>query len=292
MARVSSYCPLDLFSGCPQRVSLAIKSLMAHPQNNFRIFQNGKAVFNGVDSNQSDATTKQLAYVCREWFPDCTNPVESVVGLLVQALFYGKREAPGEFDGSDCRPSLCHGLKPEGNLNFKSCTVPHGRIEEDGSVFGRLLKLQRVAGDSLKEALNQFESRGVFAGADKLAAELSRTNQNVWEKVAQADCLTRFQLSATANDCSMLLTFARVEDNQISENVLPGLDGRPPLLFSLAIVDLDRKGPERVAKYERDRQTCLRYYWEAQSSDGRVLESSESCDDNPNYLRSDSTKSA
>ena len=44
ISRISSYDPLDLFSGEPKRCQHAILCLLDNPQNNFKAFVNGKAV--------------------------------------------------------------------------------------------------------------------------------------------------------------------------------------------------------------------------------------------------------
>ena len=43
--RQSKYCPLDLFSSKPQRVMYALECLVSDPQNNLRVFCDGKDIF-------------------------------------------------------------------------------------------------------------------------------------------------------------------------------------------------------------------------------------------------------
>ncbi|XP_037716483.1 inositol-pentakisphosphate 2-kinase isoform X3 [Drosophila subpulchrella] len=43
--RLGHYCPLDLFSGAPGRMLDALDALLACPQNNLRVFQNGNLIY-------------------------------------------------------------------------------------------------------------------------------------------------------------------------------------------------------------------------------------------------------
>ncbi|XP_017051743.1 inositol-pentakisphosphate 2-kinase isoform X2 [Drosophila ficusphila] len=43
--RLGHYCPLDLFSGAPSRMLDALDALLACPQNNLRVFQNGNLIY-------------------------------------------------------------------------------------------------------------------------------------------------------------------------------------------------------------------------------------------------------
>jgi len=43
----SEYCPMDLFSGTTHRISRALTSLFNEPQNNIKVFCNGKLAFTG-----------------------------------------------------------------------------------------------------------------------------------------------------------------------------------------------------------------------------------------------------
>lgn len=67
---VSSYCPIDLFSGNAQRMNSAIKGLFKNPQNNLKMFMNGKTVYNEYSDDKL-----QLKRVLKNIFPNinCSN---------------------------------------------------------------------------------------------------------------------------------------------------------------------------------------------------------------------------
>lgn len=43
--KISHYCPIDLFSGVPDRMNRAIRGLIDNPQNNLKILMDGKPVY-------------------------------------------------------------------------------------------------------------------------------------------------------------------------------------------------------------------------------------------------------
>lgn len=65
---ISSYCPIDLFSGNAKRMNCAIKGLIENPQNNLKIFQDGKMVYNEYSFDK-----KPLNRVMKSLFADVTS---------------------------------------------------------------------------------------------------------------------------------------------------------------------------------------------------------------------------
>uniref|UniRef100_A0A1I8Q5N4 inositol-pentakisphosphate 2-kinase n=1 Tax=Stomoxys calcitrans TaxID=35570 RepID=A0A1I8Q5N4_STOCA len=79
----SNYCPLDLFSGVPDRMWNALHALFMCPQNNLRIFKNGIVVF--------DDQLSRLSKI-EDLFP--SEKLQLIKHLLVTSLLkdYGEKE--------------------------------------------------------------------------------------------------------------------------------------------------------------------------------------------------------
>lgn len=53
---ISSYCPIDLFSGKPERMNRAIEGLLENPQNNLKMFLDGKMIYNEFSKDKRSFT--------------------------------------------------------------------------------------------------------------------------------------------------------------------------------------------------------------------------------------------
>lgn len=64
---ISSYCPIDLFSGKADRMNRAIEGLIMNPQNNMKMFLDGKIIFNEYSKDK-----RSLKQVMASLFPQAS----------------------------------------------------------------------------------------------------------------------------------------------------------------------------------------------------------------------------
>ncbi|KAI3825493.1 hypothetical protein L1987_06983 [Smallanthus sonchifolius] len=67
--QISEYDPLDMFSGSKGRIMKSVKDLFLTPQNNFRVFLNGRLVFGSL-GGEADDTNTQIAEAFEETLKD------------------------------------------------------------------------------------------------------------------------------------------------------------------------------------------------------------------------------
>lgn len=86
VSQLSSYDPLDLFSGKEERVTAALKALLRKPQNNFRLFRDGQAhSFSGTESPEGQ---EELAHTLAGWASEAAEAAAAAIllPLLTQIL--------------------------------------------------------------------------------------------------------------------------------------------------------------------------------------------------------------
>nr|DAA64569.1 TPA_exp: inositol-pentakisphosphate 2-kinase 555 [Ricinus communis] len=90
-SEVSQYDPLDIFSGSKERIQKAISDLYATPQNNFRVFLNGSLIFGGLGGG-----TNKTSIVIGQGFEDALKGfiqaddglrTTSLIELVAEAIY-------------------------------------------------------------------------------------------------------------------------------------------------------------------------------------------------------------
>ena len=85
-AQISQYCPLDLFSCDPKRVSFALEQLLSTPQNNFRVALNGTDVFSQELLEKSRLEEKPVLRALQEALRRLHIPTTSTLLQLITSV--------------------------------------------------------------------------------------------------------------------------------------------------------------------------------------------------------------
>uniref|UniRef100_A0A182TTB7 Inositol-pentakisphosphate 2-kinase n=1 Tax=Anopheles melas TaxID=34690 RepID=A0A182TTB7_9DIPT len=234
IAKISKYCPLDLYSGKPVRVLQAVKGLIGAPQNNFKILKNGKVVYD--DKREKSMFNRIL----REMFPrdGRTKDERSTIfmNLIKEILLKDFTTNDEHCDRKllsikkDRKKSSISTIDPS-KLN-KSRSDPYSYIDE---IYEKYLTYQE---DALYDG--RGSSRTTWPNGSFCAEYLSEEEQ--------------YQLGATALDCSIMITFRRLsgaEESSLTDaarNHIVSIEGMK-FIVNVTITDLDPKSHKHYAKY-------------------------------------------
>ncbi|XP_076358574.1 inositol phosphate kinase 1 isoform X2 [Tachypleus tridentatus] len=258
---ISQYCPLDLFSGCPNRMKVAIQNLFKTPQNNLRIVRDQEIVY-------SREKKGSLTAVFSDFFHNSENEMDSFVQLIIQALL---KVFPSAITSNGLLPAVKPCLQfcvKSSKLCSAECAASH--VLPDGCVLHRILQVQQLDTTDIANLYPQFKAfKDQLNNGDNCLEKLllvlaihrglGKTERQSWE--TESSFISRkiweFLLSLSAKDCSIMVVMQRLKERTAyipDENILMDDNGRP-YLFSLGLVDLDYKHLSKIeSAYHNDCQ--------------------------------------
>lgn len=253
----SQYCPLDLYSGEQGRMKQALKALLASPQNNLRIFKDGKLL-------HSEETVHNP--VCDQFLHSMFGNDDLLPEVLVQALIVSPSStAPAVVLPSNC--SLAVSSQPISSV--RQCNKSGHQLPQNcilSSVLG-LQKRNILPDCEAQVVLNSLISDGCdLASLQLLVTRSGACMDNVQltrSQLEKVKMLKDYLLSVTAKDLSIILTM--VEDSP-QTGAKPGqwlrLKGKL-FRFKWSIVDLDPKNLHRISKYVEQKKMWLQAFEES-----------------------------
>lgn len=211
---ISKYSPLDLFSGSESGIYKAICDLFMTPQNNLRIFCNGKEVFGEFDdtSTSPEEARVQLENVLGEFLPSgAEGPVVAFQKLISHLLFRSnvlkKLLIVQKLDVVDIEGSI---QAYEMFLKHLKSSAPHSGVQES-TPNG---KITATTGSPPQQT-------NLLNGT--LHVNEPRKHTKVPCTFEECRTIIRdFLISATAKDCGIMLTLLPVGSMMSDDISLPG----------------------------------------------------------------------
>ncbi|XP_077541906.1 inositol phosphate kinase 1 isoform X1 [Haemaphysalis longicornis] len=258
VSSLSTYCPLDLFSGCPRRMKNALKELLYHPQNNLRVFKDKELIFSEESRESLDVTLKDFFHESSL----VSSREDELCHMVTQVLRHPYPDATsiGAETSESSGPQSCPTSHP------CTCTT---RMKADhqlprGCVLDRVLRAQRLGCVDvavvyplylkLKDTVKSERAECLKDGypAPTLPKGLGCQGRQNFETDHAFACrkIWEFLVALTARDCSIMLSLQRLSPaapTSWEESVVSDSDGQA-YLFSIAVVDLDPKSVDKLEK--------------------------------------------
>ncbi|XP_033106076.1 inositol-pentakisphosphate 2-kinase-like [Anneissia japonica] len=292
----SLYCPLDLFSGNEDRMMYALNCLIKTPQNNLRVFLNGRLIFanNGRYMPTLD-DHKRLVDILKLQFEKQDKTTEDdhkdFNHSCLQDFLHVIRKVlmVSEVDSESTPRVSC--TRPQTNKHcLASCYKSKSKKESEnsslpsGCILDRILKVQQyddldIEGiyplyQRLQEHLahhpedrEKYCLEGPFSQSfieqlpkmPKLTENINSSIESTLDYAVQK--IREFLIAATTKDCSIMLTLQQASATQMEESI-PSISSRngSRFLYQCRIVDLDPKPSTRIPMYDRLDQDITQYY--------------------------------
>ncbi|XP_064823496.1 inositol-pentakisphosphate 2-kinase [Oncorhynchus masou masou] len=276
--RLSQYCPLDLFSGNKQRMSLAIKHLIEEPQNNFKIFKGGECIYSCKDDADVLQDLDELAQHLRPYFLPSGSlmnghqsskvVLNELIQVIVSALLssWDPRKTHLSEGRVRCEASLLHRdlLRNTNHSLPKDCVLDKilgTQMLDDLDIEGLNPLFKRVEQhlqDFPKER-SSFQIDGPYSHSflekiQKCPPEDDGSIEYAVGKVHQ------YRVAMTAKDCSIMITIATCGEEDGLDQSLEIQPSKPRFTYSVSILDLDPKPYESIPHQSRLDSKIVNHY--------------------------------
>ncbi|XP_041458412.1 inositol-pentakisphosphate 2-kinase-like isoform X1 [Lytechinus variegatus] len=291
----SKYCPVNLFSGDPERMRQAIEGLFKTPQNNLSIFKDGELIYPREKRTlPTEDDHENITMAIKSWFgchneslsseefcipPSFTKSdcIQDIISLLIQTLCRSDKTSTLPEINKRSSPWIpCFEGQQHGSNHKKDASSY--RLA-NGCVLGRILTMQHM--DTLgidvihkiyqrymnhlyqypeqKEGLGITDQSFTVSSSTILKQRLS--DDEVLDLPIQecVNLLKTYMMSRTARDCSILITFKPAAISSTMDDDIVSLKEQR---FHVAchLVDLDSKSPAKIPYYHKQEHLISNTY--------------------------------
>lgn len=249
ITEISNYCPFDFFSGCESRIKFAIKNLLDAPQNNFKIFKNGKLIYGDtVNKNMKTNILASIFDIPQDYYFDST---EEFCDLLTKALLRNLMTSDDKLQFSNKNSEIKTKETDVGKV--KLCVFEDNLPK--GCVLDRILNIQK---------LDQFGAEDILQKINSLNIKNEDLNRVKTLSLNGSDAIStinQYLMSAVAKDCSLMIAFKKLnERNKVPEPYVLTTDSEFKYAFQIGVFDLYPKKIKTVEKHFNKRKLLIEAY--------------------------------
>lgn len=284
--KVSKYCPLDLFSGKPIRILNAIKGLIGSPQNNLKLCKNGRIVYD----EQRDKSV--FNRILKDIFPRDGRTKEErktvFMNLIKESLLKDFSCYEADHDRKLLTLRKDRKKKDKNRIHQRTCSSINYQFLPRNCALKQVLDMQLLVKETLPKVHSDLYQRDIggssasnpFAYIDELYEKyLDYLDEHCEKRLsgrleflddACLDEQERYQLGASALDCSIMITFRRLaarEEDRLSPAARTHIITieRMKFIVNVTVADLDPKPLKHCQKYLHQLQKSIVHYREFMS---------------------------
>nr|XP_046168937.1 inositol-pentakisphosphate 2-kinase-like [Oncorhynchus gorbuscha] len=297
--RLSRYCPLDLFSGNKQRMSLAIKNLIEEPQNNFNIFKGGECIYSCNDDADVLQDLDELAQHLRPYFlpsGSLLNRQQSskvVLHELIQVI------VSALLSSWDCPRSgqLRKTHLSEGRVTCEASLLHRDLLRNGNHCLPKDCVLDKILGtqmldnldiEGLSPLLKRVEQHLQMFPKERCRLQMDGPyNASFLEKVQNCPVeddgsleyavgkVHQYRVAMTAKDCSIMVAIATCGEDDGLDESLEIQTTKPRFTCSVSILDLDPKPYESISHQSRLDSKIVNHYLRRTQPNNQELDNLE-----------------
>ncbi|KAJ6237704.1 inositol polyphosphate kinase 1 [Anaeramoeba flamelloides] len=236
-SKISGYEPLELFSNDKEQIFKSIQDLLNTPNINLRLFYCSKLIFGGCYYKEENDQNPLLSInnLLKTINPFCGD-LDNLKELIYQA-----------FEKTQALQKL---------LNLQKMDT----LDIDGLIhIWNRLKKEEIELEEWKHFVGNTENcenlklliMETLAGIEENNRKIPQTIEEL-NKLSIEECkryIQEFLIAGAAKDCSIMITFQKTNQKQLSEKSIKLGENGPYFDFNLAIIDMEPRPIERIEKY-------------------------------------------